>query len=70
VPRRPLLTRVQVAKGLGEPLVNVLEDRRVLGDRQFGQVRQPGHRLVHPVLAGGTPLGGRLGQSRGIPARC
>src|SRR5262249_59315024 len=49
---RPLM-RAGVAQGVREPLVNAFEDRRVLGDRQPGQVLHLGDRLVHPPLAPG-----------------
>src|SRR5947207_3558901 len=65
---RPL-TRAGVAQGVREPLVNTLEDRRVLGDRQPGQVLQLGDRLVHPAVASGRPRAGRLGRARGIRTR-
>src|SRR5215468_509194 len=65
---RPL-TRAGVAQGVRELLVNALEDRRVLGDRQPGQVLQLGDRLVHPAVAGGGQRAGRLGRARGIRTR-
>src|SRR5215831_15538959 len=68
VRHRPL-TLAGVAQGVREPLVNALEDRRVLGDRQPGQVLQLGDRLVHPAVAGGRPRAGRLGRARGIRTR-
>src|SRR5262245_30607304 len=65
-------TRVQVVKRLRELPVNALEDRRVLGDRQPGQVLELGDRIVHPAVPGGGPRPGRaarLGQTGGVRAR-
>ena len=33
--------------------MNVLEDRRVLGQRQVGQLAEPVQRLIHPGVPGG-----------------
>jgi hypothetical protein len=50
--------------------VNVLEDRRVLGQRQVIQVTEPAQRLIHPGVTGdhgvpgGASGGGRAGHHR------
>jgi len=49
------VTHIQVTERLRQPLVYVLEHGRVLGDRQFRQVGEPGDGFVHPGVAGRGP---------------
>ena len=47
-----------VRRGLArsrEQAAGLVTARRVLGDGQPGQVREPGHRFVHPGVTGGGP---------------
>ena len=55
------VTHIQVTERLRQPLMHVLEHSRVLGDRQFRQVSEPGHGFIHPGVAGRGPRGRRRG---------
>ena len=57
---------ITVTERLRQPLMHVLEHSRVLGDRQFRQVSEPGHGFIHPGVAGRRPHRCR---SKGLMAR-